>query len=96
MTYLKNIVIKKHHDDARDIKGPQRRVDDVVGVVEQALVGASVWGVVEAQDYRGPNGSRHEPGHADHKPNTPVAFVFRVFDWLRYCYVPVNKISMLF
>lgn len=86
-TYLKNIIIQKHHNDAGDIEGPQGRVYNIVLVVEQAVAGAPVCRVVEAQHDRRANRTGHQPRYANHRPDACVAFVLRVFDWLCYCYV---------
>ena len=44
--YLKDLVVKEDHDDAGDVKGRERRVDDEIGIVKDAKGWISQWCVV--------------------------------------------------
>lgn len=93
-TYLKYFIVQEHHDDTWNVEGPEWWVYHVVGAVEETLVGTSIGSVVETQDYWWADGSRDQPGHCYHSPDTSVALVLCVFYWLRHGYVPVDLIIL--
>lgn len=48
--YLEYVPVEKDHDDAGDVEATQGRVHDKVAIVENAEVGNTIRGIVEAQD----------------------------------------------
>lgn len=92
-THLKNIIIQEHHNNTGHVERAQRRVYHIVRVVEEALVGAAVRRVIQAQHHRRADGARHQPRDADHRPHSAIAFVLRVLYRLGHCYVSANKRS---
>lgn len=50
--YLENLVVEEDHDDARNIKGRKRRIDDKISVVKCAIGRYSTVRVVQSEHYR--------------------------------------------
>ena len=78
--------IEADHDDARDVEGAHRRVDEEVGVVEGAdgrRLGSAVR-VVHAEGDRRRDGSGDDPRHGEHGVDATRVLVLGVLDRLRH------------
>ena len=82
------MIVEEDHDDARDVEGGKRRVDNKVGVVERAVGRDATLRVVEAEDDGQADGGRDGPNEADSQPDSFVVLVSRVLDGLRHGDVP--------
>jgi len=88
---VKDSPVEQDHDDARDVEGSHRRVDEEVGVVEGAEGRrlSSSFGVVHTESDRRRDGDRDDPGESKHHVDTTRVLVLGVLDRLCHGDVPV-------
>ena len=81
----KDLPVEKNHDDAGDVEGAHRGVDEEVCVVEGAEVGGegALGRVVHAEGDGGGDGQGDEPGGAEGEEDSLGVFVLGVLDGSR-------------
>lgn len=86
------MVVEEDHDDAGDVEGGERRVDDEIGVVKAAVGRDASLRVVQAEDDGQTDGHRDGPHQADGQPHPLVVLVAGVLEGLSHRDVPSSII----
>jgi hypothetical protein len=83
----KDLVIEDNHQNAWNIEGTERAVDNKVGIVKVAKVGRTlaVSGLVQAQDNWHADAAADQPDNADGVDHSTMIFVACVLDGLGHC-----------
>lgn len=87
--YLKNIVVQKHHDDARYVETAERREYNEIAVVKHAQILFAGGRAVQAEYDRQPDGYRDHPDEHDGDADAFVVPVPGVFYGLRHRYISI-------